>query len=75
MSTEKKPTNFKISPWWICGGLIAMFLILSTLNGGNFNDPMKISSSKSDELLNKGQVEKVIIFNKIHKFLDVLLGS
>ncbi len=65
MSTEKKPTNVKINPWWIYGGLIAVFLILSFLNGGNFNDPMKISSSKSDELLNKGQVEKVIIFNKI----------
>ena len=65
MSTEKKPTNFKVSPWWIYIGLIALFLILSVLNGGNFNDPQKISSSKSDELLNKGQVEKVIIFNKL----------
>ena len=65
MSTEKKPTNFKISPWWIYSGLIAIFLILSFLNGGSLNDPMKISSSKSDELLNKGQVEKVIIFNKL----------
>ncbi len=65
MSTEKKPTNFKVSPWWIYSGLIAIFLILSFFNGGNFNDPMKISSSKSDELLNKGQVEKVIIFNKL----------
>jgi cell division protease FtsH len=65
MSTEKKPTNFKISPWWIYSGLIAIFLILSVLNNGSLNDPMKISSSKSDELLNKGQVEKVIIFNKL----------
>ena len=65
MSTEKKPTNIKINPWWIGGGLIAMFLILSILNGGNFQDPMKISTSKSDELLNKSQVEKIIIFNKV----------
>jgi hypothetical protein len=65
MSTEKKPTNFKISPWWIYSGLIAVFLILSLLNGGNFNDPQIIKSSESDALLNKGQVEKIIIFNKL----------
>lgn len=64
MSTEKKPTNFRINPWWIYGGLIAIFLLLSFLNGGSFQDPMKITSSKSDELLNKGQIDKVIIFNK-----------
>jgi cell division protease FtsH len=65
MSTEKKPTNFKISPWWIYGALIGIFLLLSLLNGGSFQDPQKITSSKSEELLNKGQIEKVIIFNKV----------
>lgn len=64
MSTEKKPTNFRISPWWIYGGLIAIFLCLSLLNGGNLQDPMKISLSQTYELLNKGEIEKVIIYNK-----------
>ncbi len=65
MSTEKKPNNFKINPWWIYGTLIAIFLMLSFLNGGSLQDPMKIDKSKADELLNSGQIEKVIIFNKL----------
>lgn len=64
MSTEKKPANFKISPWWIYGSLIAIFLMLSFLNGGSFEDPMKIDKSLADELLNKGKIEKITIINK-----------
>lgn len=64
MSTEKKPTNFRINPWWIYGSLIAIFFLLSFLNGGSFQDPMKIDFSKADELLINGKIEKIIISNK-----------
>jgi len=65
MSENKKPSGLKFSPWWISGGIILMFILLNMFNSGSIQDPAKISSSKFDELLNKGQVEKVIVFNKV----------
>lgn len=64
MSTEKKQNNFKFSPLWLYGIAIALFIGLSFFNGGNFKDPSIISTSKFDDLLAKGQIEKVIIYNK-----------
>jgi len=64
MSENKKPSGLKFSPWWISGAIIFMFVILNILNGSTMQDPSKISSSKFDELLNSGQIEKVIIYNK-----------
>lgn len=64
MSENKKPSGLKFSPWWITGAIILMFVILNILNGSTMQDPSKISSSKFDELLNRGQIEKVIIYNK-----------
>ncbi|MEC4005676.1 ATP-dependent zinc metalloprotease FtsH [Flavobacterium sp. SUN052] len=65
MSENKKPVGFKFSPWWISGALILMFILLNIFNSSGIEDPTKISSSKFDALLNSGQIEKVIIFNKI----------
>ncbi len=64
MSENKKPSGLKFSPWWISGGVILIFVVLNILGGSSLQDPSKISSSKFDELLNSGQIEKVIIFNK-----------
>lgn len=64
MSTEKNQNNFKFSPLWLYGIVIALFIGLSFFNGGNFKDPSIISTSKFDDLLAKGQIEKVIIYNK-----------
>lgn len=65
MSENKKPSGLKFSPWWISGAIIFMFILLNLFNNGSIQDPSKISSSKFDELLNKGQIEKVIVFNKV----------
>ncbi|WP_298397031.1 ATP-dependent zinc metalloprotease FtsH [Flavobacterium sp.] len=64
MSENKKPSGLKFSPWWISGAVIFMFIVLNMLSGASMQDPAKISSSKFDELLNSGQIEKVIIYNK-----------
>ncbi|GAA4045903.1 ATP-dependent zinc metalloprotease FtsH [Flavobacterium chungnamense] len=64
MSENKKPSGLKFSPWWISGGVILIFVVLNILGGSSLQDPSKISSSKFDELLNSGQIEKVIIYNK-----------
>ena len=64
MANEKKPNNFKISPWIIYVVVIIGFIALNYYGGAGFQDTTKISYSKFSEYLNKGQIEKVIIYNK-----------
>jgi cell division protease FtsH len=64
MASEKKPNNFKISPWWIYASLILIFVLLNVFGGSNFQEVGKLTTSKFNEYLEKGQVEKVIIYNK-----------
>jgi len=64
MADEKKSNNFKYSPWWIYAGLIAIFFALNYFGGSSFQDAAKITSSKFNEYLEKGQIEKVVIYNK-----------
>ena len=63
MANEKK-NNFKINPWWLYGILIALFFGLNFLSGSAFQESAKISASRFNEYLEKGQIEKVYIYNK-----------
>ena len=72
MATENKPNpktpkQIKISPWWIYGGLIAIFVIYQMFNTGinNYNEPLKISSAEFNTYLEKGEIQKVIVFDKL----------
>ncbi|MCA6421701.1 MAG: ATP-dependent zinc metalloprotease FtsH [Flavobacterium sp.] len=64
MASEKKSNNFKFSPWWIYAGLIVVFFVLNFFGGSSFQETSKISSSKFNEYLDKGQIEKVVVYNK-----------
>lgn len=64
MSENKKPSGLKFSPWWIYAALISGLIALNYFGGAGFQDTTKISYSKFNEYLNKGQIEKVIIYNK-----------
>src|SRR6218665_653233 len=64
MSENKKPNGLKFSPWWIYAALISGLIALNYFGGAGFQDTTKISYSKFNEYLNKGQIEKVIIYNK-----------
>ena len=66
MSENKKPSGLKFSPWWISGAIIFMFILLNIFNSTSMQDPAVISSAKLTQLINNGQIEKVIIFNKTH---------
>ncbi|MGG7034520.1 MAG: ATP-dependent zinc metalloprotease FtsH [Flavobacterium sp.] len=60
-----KPKKIKIGSWVIPVAIIAFFIIFSTFSGeSNFNQPLPISSSKFNNFLEKGDVEKVIIYNQ-----------
>jgi cell division protease FtsH len=59
------PNKFKFNPWLIYVAVAAIFIFVSVLGGGStFQEPNKLSTSKFNELLNSGQVEKVLVFNK-----------
>jgi cell division protease FtsH len=64
MAENKKPSGFKFSPWWISGMVIAMLIILNIANGSNIQDAKMVSSSKLDDLINNGKVEKINVYNK-----------
>ncbi|MEN2488456.1 ATP-dependent zinc metalloprotease FtsH [Flavobacterium sp. B11] len=59
------PNKFKISPWLIYTAILLVFLFISFATGGSsLSEPAQLTSSKFNTLLEKGQIEKVIVYNK-----------
>ena len=59
------PNKFKVSPWLIYTAILLIFLFISFITGGSsLNEPGQLTSSKFNEYLNKGQIEKVTVYNK-----------
>lgn len=59
------PNKFKISPWLIYTAILLVFLFISFATGGSsLSEPAQLTSSKFNTLLEKGQLEKVIVYNK-----------
>ena len=67
MTNDKKPTprKIKISPWWLYGGVIIILfswnLFRTDLTAG---EPVKISSSEFSTFLEKGDINKVVVYDK-----------
>ena len=60
------PNKIKVNPWLIYGAVALIFLFISFITGGtSFQEPLKTSSSKFNSFLEKGQVEKVIVYNNL----------
>ncbi|CAD0008814.1 ATP-dependent zinc metalloprotease FtsH [Flavobacterium chungangense] len=58
------PSKFKISPWLIYTAILLVFLFISFATGGsNISEPAQLKSSDIDNMLAKGQIKNVIIFN------------
>ncbi|OAB29035.1 cell division protease FtsH [Flavobacterium fryxellicola] len=59
------PNKFKVSPWLIYAAILLIFLFISFITGGSsLNEPGQLTSSKFNDFLEKGQIEKVIVYNK-----------
>ncbi|MCV9931610.1 ATP-dependent zinc metalloprotease FtsH [Flavobacterium sp. LS1R47] len=59
------PSKFKISPWLIYTAILLIFLFISFATGGSsLQEPAQLTSSKFNDFLEKGQIEKVIVYNK-----------
>ena len=71
MAENKKPNGIKISPWWISGIIIAMFVVLNIVSGTTAQDPSLVSTSKLDALIDNGQVDKIITYN--NKLAEIYL--
>ena len=68
------PNKFKVSPWLIYTAILFIFLFISFITGGSsLNEPGQFTSSKFNNYLEKGQIEKVIVYNKTEAevFLNV----
>jgi len=67
MAKENNPNSnkFKISPWLIYTAILLIFLFISFATGGSsLQEPAQLTSSKFNSILDKGQIEKVIVYNK-----------
>jgi cell division protease FtsH len=69
------PNKFKVSPWLVYAAILIVFLYISYATGGssNFEDPAKLETSEFNVILEKGQIDKVIVYNKTEA--DVYLTS
>ena len=64
-NNNPNPNKFRVSPWLVYAGIRLIFLFISIATGGsNFEEPAQLTSSKFNTYLEKGQVEKVIVYNK-----------
>lgn len=67
MAKDNNPNSnkFKVSPWLIYTAILLIFLFISFITGGSsLQEPAQLSSSKFNTFLEKGQIEKVIVYNK-----------
>jgi cell division protease FtsH len=57
--------KFKVSPWLIYTTILLIFLFISFISGGSsFQEPAQLTSSNFNSYLEKGEIEKVIVYNK-----------
>jgi cell division protease FtsH len=67
MAKDNKPNSnkFKVSPWLIYSAILLIFLFISFITGGStFEEPAQLTSSNFNSYLEKGEIEKVIVYNK-----------
>ncbi|MBU0940573.1 MAG: ATP-dependent zinc metalloprotease FtsH [Flavobacteriaceae bacterium] len=59
------PNKFKVSPWLVYTAILLIFLFISFITGSSsLQEPAPLTSSKFNGFLEKGQIEKVIVYNK-----------
>ncbi|HEY6142496.1 MAG TPA: ATP-dependent zinc metalloprotease FtsH [Flavobacterium sp.] len=67
MAKDNNPNSnkFKVSPWLVYTAILLIFLFISFITGGSsFQEPAQLTSSNFNAYLEKGQIEKVIVYNK-----------
>ncbi len=64
-NNPKKPNNFKISSWLVFIAVSLIFIFINFASGNaSFQEPAALTSSKFNNYLDKGDIQKVIVYNK-----------
>ncbi len=62
---NSNPNKFRVSPWLVYTAVLFIFLFISFITGNSsLQEPVQLTSSKFNTYLDKGQIEKVIVYNK-----------
>ncbi|MDY0089093.1 MAG: ATP-dependent zinc metalloprotease FtsH [Flavobacteriaceae bacterium] len=67
MSKENNPNpnKIKFNPWLLYLLAAGVFVFISLISGGgSFQEPGKLTTSRFNELLDKGEIDKVLVYNK-----------
>lgn len=67
MAKDNNPTpnKFKVSPWLVYTAILLIFLFISFITGSSsLQEPSQLTSSKFNVFLEKGQIERVVVYNK-----------
>ncbi|HEY4616911.1 MAG TPA: ATP-dependent zinc metalloprotease FtsH [Flavobacterium sp.] len=67
MAKDNNPTpnKFKVSPWLVYTAILLIFLFISFITGSSsLQEPAQLTSSKFNVFLEKGQIERVVVYNK-----------
>lgn len=76
MSKENNssPNKFRLNPWMLSIAILGFFIILNIFTGGgSFAETRELSTSKFNQYLEKGMIDKVIVYNKLEA--DVFLTA
>jgi len=58
------PNKFRISPWLVYTTILLIFLFISFVTGSSsLQEPAQLKSSNIDNMLAKGEIKNIIIFN------------
>ncbi|MFT5963750.1 MAG: cell division protease FtsH [Flavobacterium sp.] len=67
MAKDNNPTpnKFKVNPWLVYTAILLIFLFISFITGSSsLQEPSQLTSSKFNVFLEKGQIERVVVYNK-----------
>ncbi|UPQ79433.1 ATP-dependent zinc metalloprotease FtsH [Flavobacterium azooxidireducens] len=64
-NSTPNPNKFKFNPWLVYFIVAGIFIFISIISGGSsFQEPGKLTISKFNEYLEKGEIEKVLVYSK-----------
>lgn len=64
-NSTPNPNKFKFNPWLVYFIVAGIFIFISVISGGSsFQEPGKLTISKFNEYLEKGEIEKVLVYSK-----------
>lgn len=65
MSKENNSNRLKPGPWVIWVSVIGIFIFINFISGGSsLSQPRELSTSRFNQYLEKGYIEKIVVYNK-----------